>query len=401
MTQPLCFVLMPFGKKPDGAGGTIDFDAVYRELIAPAVIAAELDVVRADEELTGGIIHKPMFERLLLCEYAVADLTTANANVFYELRPFSTVLVFSEGMRLPFDVASLRALPYALEPSGVPADPQRHGAALTERLREARARATDSPLFHLIDGLPVPEIDRAKTDVFQQQVRAASKLKERLADARDGDLATIVAVRDELGAIADAEAELVVALFLAYRDCGAYEEMVTLVDEMSPPLAKTAMVQEQLALALNRLGDGERAERVLLDLLARRGASSETYGLLGRVYKDRWTAAKAAGRAARAAGLLQAAIDAYVKGFETDWRDAYPGRPAARGAPPGRRVRSAPARRSGCARLLGLRDAARARGRAARRGRRRRRARSRTRCSTSGLEARVDAQQPAPDGAGS
>jgi len=26
-----------------------------------------------------------MFERLILCEYAVADLTTANANVFYEL----------------------------------------------------------------------------------------------------------------------------------------------------------------------------------------------------------------------------------------------------------------------------------------------------------------------------
>ena len=41
-----------------------------------------------------------MFERLVLCEYAVADLTTANANVFYELgvrhavRPFSTVLLF-------------------------------------------------------------------------------------------------------------------------------------------------------------------------------------------------------------------------------------------------------------------------------------------------------------------
>src|SRR4029077_6839859 len=41
--------------------------------------------VRADEEQSGGIIHKPMFERLILCEIAVADLTTANANVFYEL----------------------------------------------------------------------------------------------------------------------------------------------------------------------------------------------------------------------------------------------------------------------------------------------------------------------------
>jgi hypothetical protein len=41
--------------------------------------------IRADEEMAGGIIHKPMFERLMLCDYAVADLTTANPNVFYEL----------------------------------------------------------------------------------------------------------------------------------------------------------------------------------------------------------------------------------------------------------------------------------------------------------------------------
>ena len=35
--------------------------------------------------MTGGIIHKPMCERLILCEYALTDLTTTNANVFYEL----------------------------------------------------------------------------------------------------------------------------------------------------------------------------------------------------------------------------------------------------------------------------------------------------------------------------
>jgi hypothetical protein len=51
----------------------------------PSVVIAGLQPLRADEEVTGGIIHKPMFERLILCEYAVADLTTANANVFYEL----------------------------------------------------------------------------------------------------------------------------------------------------------------------------------------------------------------------------------------------------------------------------------------------------------------------------
>jgi hypothetical protein len=84
-------------------------------------------------------------------------------------------------------------------------------------------------------------------------------------------------------------------------------------------------VQEQLALALNRNGDGEGAERVLRELIERRGPSSETYGLLGRVYKDRWEAALKAGNAFLANALLDRAIDAYLRGFETDWRDAYPG----------------------------------------------------------------------------
>ena len=78
---PLCFVLMPFGQKPDASGATVDFDAVYRDFIAPAIEAAGMKPIRADQEMSGGIIHTPMFERLLLCEYAVADLTTANANV--------------------------------------------------------------------------------------------------------------------------------------------------------------------------------------------------------------------------------------------------------------------------------------------------------------------------------
>src|SRR5256885_1171535 len=126
---PLCFVLMPFGRKTDAAGLVIDFDAVYNEIIRPAVVDAGLDPIRADEELTGGIIHKPMFERLVLCDFAVADLTTANANVFYELglrhavRPASTVLIFAEGGgQLPFDVAPLRAIPYKLGPDGKPAN---------------------------------------------------------------------------------------------------------------------------------------------------------------------------------------------------------------------------------------------------------------------------------------
>jgi predicted Zn-dependent protease len=97
--------------------------------------------------------------------------------------------------------------------------------------------------------------------------------------------------------------------------------MVNLVKNMSPALANTVLVQEQLALALNRDGKGEEAEKVLLDLIKKRGPSSETYGILGRVYKDRWEAAYKRGDELLAAGLLDQAIKAYMHGFEADWRD--------------------------------------------------------------------------------
>ena len=74
MKSPLCFVLMPFGKKPASDGSVIDFDRVYSDLISPAIAQAQLEPLRADQETAGGIIHKPMFERLILCPFAVADL---------------------------------------------------------------------------------------------------------------------------------------------------------------------------------------------------------------------------------------------------------------------------------------------------------------------------------------
>jgi tetratricopeptide (TPR) repeat protein len=330
MTRPLCFVLMPFGRKPDAAGRTVDFDRVYQDLIAPAVEQADLEPLRADEEMTGGIIHKPMFERLILCEYAVADLTTANANVFYELglrhavRKWSTVLIFAEGgSQLPFDVAPLRALPYKLTPAGTPADVETARAALAGRLKEARTASADSPVYQLVEGFP--DIQRLKTDVFRDRVRYSQQVKERLAAARKKGVEAVRAVEAELGKIADAESGVVVDLFLSYRAVKAWDDVIALVDRMAPPLAATVMVREQLGLALNRAGRGDEAERVLTALIDERGPSSETYGILGRVYKDRWEAAAKAGQSMLARGLLDKAIGAYLKGFEADWRDAYPG----------------------------------------------------------------------------
>src|SRR5262249_23825534 len=238
--------------------------------------------------------------------------------------PATTVLMFSEKSRLPFDVALLRALPYSIDAAGGPANVEASKKALADRLRAAKqSRDKDSPIFQLVEGFP--DIQRLKTDVFRERVDYAVRFKQKLAEARRQNVEAVRAVEQELGNIGDQESGVVVDLFLSYRAVEGWSDMIALVDKMARPLRETVMVQEQFALALNRAGRGEQAEQVLKDLIERRGASSETYGILGRVYKDRWEEALKRGEQALARGLRDQAIDAYLRGFEADSRDAYPG----------------------------------------------------------------------------
>lgn len=330
-SKPLCFVLMPFGKKFAGGTHAIEFDAVYHKLIKPAVEAAGLEPIRADEEQAGGIIHKPMFERLVLCDYAVADLTAANANVFYELgvrhaaKERSTVLLFAEGHgRLPFDVAQLRALPYELDASGNPIDETAFVKSLSDKLLAAkRGRDKDSPLWQLLEDYP--NIAHEKTDIFRARVAYAARVKADLAAARKQGRDAIEKIERTLEDLNDEEAGIVVDLLLSYRGVEAWDDMERVFGLMNPVLASTVLVREQRAFALNRSGHSEQAEEVLAHLIDERGPSSETYGILGRVYKDRWAQAVKDGARVKAQGALRQVIETYRKGFEADWRDAYPG----------------------------------------------------------------------------
>jgi tetratricopeptide (TPR) repeat protein len=324
---------MPFGRKMDGGGRVTDFDSIYRKVIAPAAAQAGLDPVRADEEKIGGTIHKPMFERLMLCPYAVADITGANPNVFYELgirhalRPRSTVILFREGTVLPFDIVLVRGISYKIDAAGEPMEPDTTIELISAQLKEARSNPhDDSPLFQLMDDLPRWEIDRTKTDIFRKAVDYSKRYKDRLASAvkQGAEAVQKIASEPALANLLEVETGIVVDLFLSLRDVKAYEGMMKLYDRMPLALQRAKMMREQLGFALNREGRFEEAEKILKGVIAEFGPSSETNALLGRVYKDRWERAKLEGRI-EARSLLKRAIDTYVEGFEADWRDPYPG----------------------------------------------------------------------------
>jgi hypothetical protein len=332
--KPLCFVLMPFGVKPDGSGQTINFDTVYNSIFVPAIENAGLEPIRADEEGVGGSIHKPMFERLMICDYALADLTTSNANVFYELgirhafRPRSTIITFHAGSVLPFDVAPLRGMPYRMD------NVDQAIAGLSGRLIDARAPHDDSPIYQLVDNIPRFTIDGSSAEVFVERIALCKGYRERLTRARslgeERGRTEILAIKAELGDLTMAEPELVVDMFKSLRSVGAYADMLALYNEMPASLKSNRFLKEQYAAQLNRLSAGDptrrsEAERILLDIVREQGPSAETNGLLGRVYKDFFEEAQSANKAAVAKGYLRKAIEAYLQGFEADWRDPYPG----------------------------------------------------------------------------
>ncbi len=337
--KPLCFVIMPFRTRKDANGKEIDFDDVYRSFIFKAIEAAGMEPIRADEETVNGIIHKPMYERLILCDYAVADLTTANANVFYELgirhavKPFTTITIYESTQQLPFDVNGVRCMPYSYSNNKVLTNVAADIESLTKQLKtDVKKKNTDSPIYQLVDGISFQNsVAHQKTDIFRDQVTYNEELKKLLKKTRSKKAipSEIIKAIDEIVEkeidVDNSEAGVLIDVMLSYRSLNAFEKMVSFIQSLPLYVKNTVMVQEQLGFALNRCGEQDEAISVLETVIKQNGPSSETYGILGRVYKDRFDAAIKDKNDILAEGFLDKAIETYRKGFEADWRDAFPG----------------------------------------------------------------------------
>src|SRR5882672_5416906 len=169
-TKGSCFVVMGFGKKTDfESGRTLDLDKSYRNMIKPAVEAAGLQCIRADEIVHSGLIDVPMYEQLLNADVVVADLSTSNKNAFYELgvrhalRPFTTVVIAEDGIKtFPFDVnhVAIRQYHHLGEDIGFD-EVMRFRDLLTKAIAEIRSknpRAQDSPVYTFLPRLNPPAL---------------------------------------------------------------------------------------------------------------------------------------------------------------------------------------------------------------------------------------------------
>jgi hypothetical protein len=356
----MIFVAMPFGKRKDpNTGVEIDFDQIYNEGIRPAAEQFDVDIIRADEERSGGIVHTPMFERLLISEIAIVDVTLENANVFYELgvrhtaRPLSTIVIRAHGSTMPFDIRLIRAVLYALEDGRLTDDGKRElNAALAERIQRAideSEEKPDSPLFELIPQYKGIQELHGGDGVFRERAKFVMQVRQRLSDARilkqDQALLAIQAIARDVGNVSTTNIDSALDVLFALRDIKAFKEMAAYIDTFPPNLKSGQVVREQLGLALNRIaqdsGD-ESYRRQAIDTLKavidERGDNPETCGILGRVYKDLYNNAKRRDKATIEAGGKVRPLDAlqtqahlddairwYRRGFTADPRDFYPG----------------------------------------------------------------------------
>lgn len=336
------FIIRPFGTKQG-----IDFDRVEAELIDPALTALEVAGRTTGEILQAGNIRTDMFQQLLVSDLVIADISTNNANAFYELgirhalRDRHTFLLRSRSREpvhtgdhaadeearkknedVPFDLLTDRYLAYD------PDNPKGVLDTFIQGLRSTIAgKRSDSPVFLSLPGLEAQEQSRF-TPVpqdFGQELELAAKReqRERLAllgiEARGFTWETA-----GLRAVGRKQFD---CKFLA--DARSTWEAVL---EIHPDDVEANLL---LGTIYQRLGELEKSNIALQGVLDRPNAGpaklAEAHALLGRnlkqLWQDEWRQAPRAERRRRAfeSPLLLEAFQQYRKAYFQDLNAYYPG----------------------------------------------------------------------------
>ncbi|MCT8335800.1 hypothetical protein NUH30_19090 [Leptospira sp. 85282-16] len=162
-----CFLISPIGTK--GSEHYNRFKEVLDYVIRPAVEESNfnLKVVRADEINKPGSIIKDILESLIHSNIVIADLTTQNPNVFYELgvrHSLSprTILISQSESEIPFDLRDYRTIIYDTSAKGS-SDFKKKLTSFLEEINK-NPNTTDNPILDRFESIVEKraEKDRAK-----------------------------------------------------------------------------------------------------------------------------------------------------------------------------------------------------------------------------------------------
>jgi tetratricopeptide (TPR) repeat protein/calcineurin-like phosphoesterase family protein len=300
------FVVMPFGQKPADHGhavSLIDFDAVYRDLIRPAALAAELEVLRIDEVLTPGGIDHQYLREIFAADLMLADVSVPNANVYYELgirqaiSTGATVLIALEGSSLPFDIQNQRVLFYGLTNERIAED----RLQLEKVLRSEQVAM--NPVRWFLENLGLQSNPQQSPGAFQQdlqsriqravgfdQLVATWNWAKRLSPLPIGELITLAHRFGELEATEMAVEVLRRGVDDAPKDFEAHRLLGWYAAKLGPGHEQLAEASFERALLLNP-------------------DDPETLGMRGGYYKRR--------------GRLEDAARSYARGAQISPKSLY------------------------------------------------------------------------------
>ncbi|GAB4499606.1 MAG: hypothetical protein OHK003_16170 [Anaerolineales bacterium] len=342
--KPEAFVVMPFGNKKGPDGRPFDFNAIYKTLIKPAIEEAGFEPFRADEETASGDILTDMFQRLLLADMVLCDLSIDNANAFYELgirhalRKRGVAHIQAGRAYMPFDIFNVRTLPYHITEDGVP-DPEFIRSdikSIARLIKDTWASDRDmvhSPIYNLLTGLKEPERKSLQTPLATGFWREYDDWKQRVTIAqRDKHIGDILLLTEEIRNPLIRE-EAIGEVGKALAKLGRNELALNQYREGVEVNSQNLEFRREEAFHLNRVGRVTEAIVKLEGILADYPKDTISISYLGRIYKEMWTKSwenvrdknKRLKLAFETYHWLIQSIDIYMKGFQIDLRDYYPG----------------------------------------------------------------------------
>ena len=174
-----CFVIIGFGKKTSYANGklrVLDLDETYSLLIKPVFDALNIACYRAIDKNLSGSIDKLMLHEIKNADIVLADISTLNANVMWELgvrhalKPQHTIMIceMEQMSSIPFDVNHFVIHKYNHSEQGIPfREVDRFRTQLTNVLNgvlNQDPRITDSPVFTFLESELNKKVEVANYD---------------------------------------------------------------------------------------------------------------------------------------------------------------------------------------------------------------------------------------------
>ena len=294
-----CFVVMGFEEKEDlqpNPNRKLNLNSTFDHIIKPAIKAAGLACIRADEFVHSGVIDKRMYEHLLNADVVVADLSTTNPNAIYELgvrhalRPWTTIVMAENNFSAPFDLKSVNTLRYRHSGDDIfYAEVVRVQGELTDKLKMlAEQSEVDSPVYVFL-----PTLTRAEARTSKEGDAAP------MPPAEDKDVAYLMNTFRQSKAKAKTPSE--------------WHGPKAILNLLREKRSQDPYILQQLALATYKSEpDNSTALQEAMTLLKQLSAATstelETIGLWGAVHEKIW-------QIGHDRGDLEEAIGAYERGY--------------------------------------------------------------------------------------